>query len=219
VPPPLPEPKQPTPEKKQTEPQRDLIAEAIKKDAAKSEPKKSEQKSEPKKHDTKAEKKVEAKAEAKTPPRKEQPKFDPRKVEQLLDKRVPQRVAATGDVVNSNVGMGAPNASSNQLSLSEIDAFRRHLAKCWTPPPGATSARRVVVPITIWLTTDRTLDLERKSNPRVEMKATDPYSLAMIESAVRAIMKCQPYTMFSLPKYENWKELSIDFDPYEMLGG
>jgi colicin import membrane protein len=216
---PAPEPKPPTPEKKQTQPQRDLIAEAIAKDAAKSEPKKSEQKSEQKKPDPKPEKKVEAKAEAKTPPRKEQPKFDPRKIEQALDKRVPQRVAATGDVVNSNVGIGAPNASSNQLSLSEIDAFRRHLGKCWSPPPGATSDRRVVVPITIWLTTDRMLDPEKKLNPKVEMKASDPYSQAMIESAVRAIMKCQPYTMFSLPKYETWRELSIDFDPYEMFGG
>src|SRR5215470_12445662 len=41
----LPEEKPPTPEKKQSEPQRDPIAEAIKKDMAKPEPKKPEQKS------------------------------------------------------------------------------------------------------------------------------------------------------------------------------
>src|SRR3954454_7226672 len=97
----LPEPKPPTPEKKQSEPQRDLIAEAIKKDLAKPEPKKAEQKSEPKKAEVKPEKKVEPKAEPnktepKTLPKKDQPKFDPRQVEQLLDKRTPQRVAATG---------------------------------------------------------------------------------------------------------------------------
>jgi len=216
-----PEPKPPTPDKKQSEPQRDLIAEAIKKDLAKAEPKKAEQKSEQKKPDTKAEKKVEAKAEAKPAPKKEQPKFDPRNVAALLDKRTPQRLAATGDVVNSNVGIGAPNASSNQLSLSEIDAFRRHLRNCWNPPAGAPTTRRIVVPITIWLKEDRTLVAgnDRKPNPRVEMKASDPYSQAMIESAVRAIIACQPYTMFSLPKYDIWKELSIDFDPFEMFGG
>jgi hypothetical protein len=209
----LPEPKPPTPEKKQSEPQRDLIAEAIKKDAAKPEPKKAEQKSDQKKAEVKPEKKTEPKSEPKIPPKKEQPKFDPRKVEALLDKRTPQRVAATGDVVNSNVGMGAPNANSNELSLSEIDAFRRHLGKCWTAPPGAS--RRVVVPITIHLNTDRTLD----GDPIVEMKASDPYSLAMIESAVRAIKICQPYTMFSPQKYNVWKTLPIDFDPFEMFGG
>jgi colicin import membrane protein len=212
----LPEPKPPTPEKKQSEPQRDLIAEAIKKDLAKPEPKKAEQKSEPKKAEAKPEKKVEAKAEPKTPAKKEQPKFDPRQVEALLDKRTPQRVAATGDVINNNVGIGAPNASSNQLSLSEIDAFRRHLRNCWNPPAGApTNNKRIVVPITIRLKMDRTL----AAQPEVEMRASDPYSLAMIESARRAIIACQPYTMFSLPKYDIWKELSIDFDPVEMFGG
>jgi len=55
--------------------------------------------------------------------------------------------------------------------------------------------------------------------PEVEMKATDAASRAMIESTVRALIQCQPYTMFSLPKYEIWKELSIDFDPVEMFGG
>jgi outer membrane biosynthesis protein TonB len=218
--PPTPEKKQsePTPEKKQSEPQRDLIAEAIKKDAAKPEPKKSEQKSEQKKAEPKPEKKVEAKAEPKTepktPPKKDQPKFDPRNVAALLDKRTPQRLAATGDAVSSNVGIGAPDASSNQLSLSEIDAFRRHLGKCWNPPAGAPTNKRVVVPITIRLKMDRTL----AAQPEVEMRATDAYSLAMIESARRAIIACQPYMMFSLPKYETWKELSIDFDP-EMFGG
>jgi outer membrane biosynthesis protein TonB len=211
----LPEPKPPTPEKtpekKQSEPQRDLIAEAIKKDAAKPEPKKVEQKSEQKKAEAKPEKKV----EPKTPPKKDQPKFDPRQVEALLDKRTAQRLAATGDVVNSNVGIGAPNANSNQLSLSEIDAFRNHLRKCWNPPAGAPTNKRIVVPITIRLKMDRTL----AAQPEVEMRATDAYSLAMIESASRAIILCQPYTMFSLPKYENWKVLSIDFDPVEMFGG
>src|SRR5215467_4465989 len=75
---PPPEPTPPTPEKKQAEPQRDLIAEAIKKDLAKPEPKKAEQKSEPKKAEAKPEKKAEPKAEPKTPPKKDQPKFDPR---------------------------------------------------------------------------------------------------------------------------------------------
>jgi colicin import membrane protein len=207
--------KQPTPDKQKSEPQRDLIAEAIKKDLAKSEPKKAEQKSEQKKPDTKAEKKVEAKAEAKTPAKKAQPKFDPRKVEDLLNKQTPQRVAATGNVVNSAVGLGVPNANGKELSASELDAFRRHLRNCWTAPPGVDGNSKLVVPITIRLKMDRTLD----GNPIVEMRATDPYTRALIESALRAIIQCQPYTMFSLPRYDAWKELPIDFSPSDMFGG
>jgi colicin import membrane protein len=207
--------KQPTPDKKKSEPQRDLIAETIKKDLAKSEPKKAEQKSEQKKPDTKAEKKVEAKAEAKTPAKKEQPKFDPRKVEDLLNKQTPQRVAATGNAVNSAPGYGVPNANSNQLSASEMDAFVRHLGSCWRPPPGVDRNRRIEVWITIRLKMDRTLD----GDPIVEVKATDPYSRAMIESTVRAVLQCQPYTMFSLPRYEIWKEIPLNFDPFALFGG
>jgi outer membrane biosynthesis protein TonB len=210
----LPEPKPPTPEKKQAEPQRDLIAEAIKKDAAKPEPKKAEQKSEPKKAEVKPEKKVESKVEPKTPPKKEQPKLDPRQIQALLDKRTPQRLAATGDVVNSNVGIGAPTANSNQLALSEEDAFKNHLRKCWNAP-AMPETKRIVVPITIRLKMDRTF----AAPPQVEMRATDPYSRALIESAVRALNQCQPYTMFSLPRYDSWKELTVDFDPVEMFGG
>jgi outer membrane biosynthesis protein TonB len=208
-----PEPKPPTPEKpekKRSEPQDDAIAEAIKKDLAKSEPKKAEQR----RVEPKPEKKVEAKSEPKTPPKKDQPKFDPRKVEALLDKRTPQRVAATGDVVNSAVGLGAPEGTANQLSQSEIGAFLRHLKNCWSPPPGAIS-KRFLVPVTIRLKMDRTL----AAPPEVEMKAADPYSRAVIESTVRALIQCQPYTMFSLPRYELWKELPLNFDPFDMLGG
>src|SRR5262249_12758191 len=84
-PPPMPEPKPPAPaEKKESEPKRDLIAEAIKKDLAKQpEPKKSEQK----KAEAKADAKAESKAETKAPPKKDQPKFDPRNVEALLNKQ------------------------------------------------------------------------------------------------------------------------------------
>lgn len=200
LPAPMPEPRPPAPaEKKQSEPKRDPIADAIKKDLAK--------KPEPKKAD--------AKPKAKAPPKKEQPKFDPRKVEALLDKRTPQRVAATGDVVNQTLTVGARTGDAHTLSLSEIDAFRQKLKSCWAPPAGAPNADRISVPITIRLKPDRTL----AAAPEVETRASDPYTRAMVESAVRAIIQCQPYTMFSLSRYEMWKELPLDFDPAEMFGG
>src|SRR5262245_29446495 len=94
-------PKPPTPaEKKPPEPQRDLIAEAIKKDQATKKP-------EPKK--------VEAKAP--TPPKKDLPKFDPKRIQQaLLDKREPQRTVATGETLNSAPSLGAERGQDKQLS-------------------------------------------------------------------------------------------------------
>ena len=98
------EPKPPTPEKKQSEPQR-----------ASRRPSRRMRRLTERRNEVRA-KKAEVKPEesrprlSPRPPQKEQPKFDPRGSRALLDKRTPQRLAATGDMVNSNVGIGAPNA-------------------------------------------------------------------------------------------------------------
>lgn len=194
-------PKQDKPPEKK-EPQPDLIAEALKKDEAK----RPEQK------------KVEAKPkppQPKKPAQKPEQKFDAERIAALLDKRAPQRLAATGDALNHTLAFGARTGEAAQLSQSEIDAFREKLKSCWSPPAGAPNADRISVPITIRLKPDRTL----ASAPEVEMSAGDAYTRAMIDSAVRAIIECQPYTMFSPGRYEVWKEIPLDFDPVEMFRG
>ena len=41
----------------------------------------------------------------------------------------------------------------------------------------------------------------------------------MAESAKRAILTCQPFTMLRAEHYEQWKDIEITFDPREMFGG
>ena len=41
----------------------------------------------------------------------------------------------------------------------------------------------------------------------------------MAESAKRAILRCQPFTMLRAEHYEQWKDIEINFDPREMFGG
>lgn len=195
---------QPKPEKQpdRKEPHPDPIAEALKKDEAKrSEQKQAEAKPKP--------------PQPKKPAQKPEEKFDAERIAALLDKRAPQRVASTGDVLNHTLAFGARTGESAQLSQSEIDAFREKLKSCWSPPAGAPNANRISVPITIRLKRDRTL----ASAPEVEMSTRDAYTQAMIDSAVRAIIECQPYTMFSPAKYDVWKEIPLDFDPAEMFRG
>ncbi|HEX2653995.1 MAG TPA: protein TolA [Xanthobacteraceae bacterium] len=207
------EPKPKEPEKKEPEQKPDPVAEALKKEQQKKpEPKKEE----PKKEDAKKPepKKDEAKvAPPKKPePVKQQPKFDATRIATLLDKRDPQRHAATGDAINNALALGTTTSNAPQLSASEIDAFRSKLKSCWSPPVGSLTAEKVVVPITIRLKPDRTL----AGNPVVEISARDAYTQAVIDSAVRAIIECQPYTMFSQARYDLWKVLPIDFDSREM---
>src|SRR5262245_8507972 len=199
-PPPPPTPRPPAAaEKKQSEPKRDPIADAIKKDQAK-------------KPETK-------KAEAKTPapPKKqpEQPKFDPRKVEALLDKRTPQRVAAIGDVANGHVALGAPTGNAQQLSLSELDALRARLAQLWNPPAGASRPDELVVVIRMLLKPDGTL----AAPPGVISHGHTPMAIAARDSAVRAVLRGQPFDMLRPEHYEQWKDIEITFDPRDMIRG
>jgi colicin import membrane protein len=196
-PPPTPRPAAAA-EKKQSEPKRDLIADAIKKDQVKkSEPKKAEAKALPKKQ------------------QQEQPKFDPRKMAELLDKRTPQRVATAGDAVNETVSLGAPSGAAAQLSQSEIDALRARLAQLWNPPAGATNPDELVVTIRMKLKPDGTL----AGPPMVLTRGNSPLFMASRDSAARAVLRGQPFDMLRPEHYEQWKDIEITFDPRDMIRG
>ena len=197
APPPMPEPKPaPTSAPKQTQPKRDLIAETIKKDQ--------NRKSEPKKA-----------ASAPPAPKEDQPKFDPKQVAALLDKRTAQRTAAVGDVLNTTPALGAPSENSAQLSQSEIGALIDRLGKLWTPPAGASNPDQLVVLIRVKLKPDGTL----AAPPMVLTSGQNPLFVAARDSAVRAIFRGQPYDMLKPEHYDQWKDMEINFDPRQMLGG
>jgi outer membrane biosynthesis protein TonB len=202
-------------EKKPTEAKSDPIAEAIKKDETKKdEPKKDEVKTpDAKKPDPK---KAEAKPPApKKPDAKPQPKFDANKIAALLDKRQPQRLAATGDTLNQTLALGTRTGESPTLSQSELDALRARLKQCWNPPAGAPNSDKRRVPLIIRFNPNGTLS----APPEPESAPSDPFMQAMMDSAVRATIRCQPYTMLSPAKYDMWKEIEIDFSLDEMFGG
>lgn len=190
----------PKPEKTQ-EPKADPIADALKKDEQK-----------------KPEKKVEAKPPAPTPPKKPtppQPKFDAAKVAALLDKRDPQRYAATAASLNSTASLGAPKGNSPILSQSELDALRNRLKECWNPPVGALDAQRVYVVYRVIFNQDGTV----AHAPELVEASANAMGPAMAESAKRAILQCQPFTMLRPETYETWKDIEIMFDPRDMFRG
>jgi outer membrane biosynthesis protein TonB len=203
-PPPLPEAKpEPKPEKKE-EPRKDEIAEALKKDEAKK--KREEAKA-------KAEEAKKQKEEAKKRKEAEKPKFDPKQIAALLDKRAPQRQAATGQAVNQDPSLGYSNAPPAQLSQSEIDALRRRLSECWSPPVGAANAPNLRVVLRVLFKRDGSVS----APPALVAGSPSPYGPAMAESAKRAILSCQPFTMLRAENYELWKDIEITFDPRDMF--
>jgi colicin import membrane protein len=201
APPPVPPPRPNAPEAKVTaEPTPDLIAQAIKKEEAKKpEPKMASRVPVP----------------PRRPPQKQQPKFDPKKVEALLDKRVPQRLAATGDAINEQLALGAPRGSAVRLTQSELDALRARLAQLWNPPAGSRNPQELVVQVRMQLKPDGTL----AAPPRVLKSGNSAGFMAARDSAVRAVFRGQPFDMLRPEHYEQWKDIEITFDPREMIRG
>ena len=150
----------------------------------------------------------------KKPPPKPQPKFEPDKIAALLDKRDPQRVAAAGPELNP-ASLGAASGTAAQLSQSEIDALRARLRQCWNPPVGAADVQKLYVVFRVLFKRDGTL----LTNPVLVEAPPSQVGPVLAESAKRALLQCQPYTMLKPEHYDQWKDMQITFDPREMFGG
>jgi outer membrane biosynthesis protein TonB len=160
--------------------------------------------------------KQETKAEQPLPPKKpekKQPKFDASKIAALLDKRDPQRNAAAGAQLNSAPSLGAASGTAANLSQSEIDALRARLMALWNPPVGAQDADSVQITIRIRFKRDATLEI----GPQVLTSGSGVRFNAMRDSAVRAVLVGQPYTMLRPDHYDTWKEIDFTFDTKEMF--
>jgi hypothetical protein len=192
---------------KPPEPKLDQIADELKKEEAKKPPK--PQKKEPQfRPDQIAEqlKREETKKPA--------IRFDAHQVATLLDKRDPQRRLATAETLNGAVSLGAPNAHAAQLSQSELDALRARLIQCWSPPPGVSVDSKLYVVLRVVFKTDGSLARE----PGVVEDSASALGPALSESAKRALILCQPFTMLRPEHYDLWKDIEIKFNN-ELLGG
>lgn len=149
----------------------------------------------------------------KKPPLKQQPKFDADKIAALLDKRDAQRSAAAGDSYNVDPSLGRANGTASRLSQSEIDAFRRRITECWSPPVGMDGAQEVVVVFRVLFNPDGSV----KHGPDVIGGKPSAAGPVFAESAKRAILQCQPYTMLRKETYDNWKDMELAFRPSDMF--
>jgi colicin import membrane protein len=151
----------------------------------------------------------------KPPPPKPQPKFDASKIAALLDKREVTREASAGATLSNTPSLGAAKGEAAQLSQSEIDALRARLRQCWSPPVGAADAARMVVIYRVLFRRDGTIE----GAPALVQAPAVAQGPVLAESARRALLQCQPYTMLKPEHYDQWKDMQITFDPREMFGG
>jgi colicin import membrane protein len=174
----------------------DQIANLLKKDAAKDPPKREEAPPQPAREAT--------------------PKFNADQVAQLLDKREPQRQVATAQAINDAPTLGAAiGAQDARLSQSEIDALRARISSCWSPPPGIDANSRLYVVLRVLFKADGSM----VQAPTLVEGSASSLGPALAESAKRALLLCQPFTMLRPEHYDQWKDLELKFDPHELLGG
>ena len=174
---------EPKPEKK-PDPKVDPIAEAIKKEEKKPPPK--------------------PVAQAAKPPEPAKPKtertYDQSKIAALLDKRDPSRNAVTGETLNSNAALGLAHGKAADNSATWGSMFKQQVERCWKKPYGGIESQKPEAAFAIRLKRDGTLE----GMPVPEGTPGTPYLRVYQESALRAIIECQPY---KLPAafFEEWK--------------
>jgi len=149
-------------------------------------------------------------------PARDTPKFNADQVAQLLDKREPQRQVATAQSLNDSPTLGAAiGAQDAQLSQSEIDALRARISSCWSPPPGINANSKLYVVLRVLFKPDGSM----VQAPTLVEGSASALGPALAESAKRALLLCQPFTMLRREHYDQWKDLELKFDPHELLGG
>ena len=151
----------------------------------------------------------------KTPPaaKTKQRDFNPDQIAALLDRREPNQQRAAEEVATQGA-LGTRIGNAATLSQSEIDALRAQIQACWNPPVGAENAQDLVVRVRVQFRTDGTLSAE----PTLMNRGSSPYFQVAAESAMRAVRRCQPYTL-PAAKYDVWRDVEVTFDPRDMFGG
>ncbi len=164
-----------------------------------------------------------AKADAEAKARKQAEladKFNAGDIAKLLQsKEAPASSGNTGREVQRTASLGTATGSAQRLNPSQRDALmgllREQLHRCWQAPIAASSGGRPPVPsVRVRLNQDGTLAAE----PSVLNPSSDPTFRTVADSATRATRRCAPLRIPAQfqPYYQDWKELTVNFDPSEM---
>ena len=143
--------------------------------------------------------------------------FDPNNIAALIDKSK-EDFGETNKKTNKITQSQDSSMDFSKLTLSEEDALKAQIFGCWSIPLGLPYNENLLVRIKLKLKPDGTLiKTEILDHARMNMPGQGFFKV-LAESALSAIQLCQPLTV-PTSCYERWKELQLNFDAREMLGG
>lgn len=106
----------------------------------------------------------------------------------------------------------ATGRTAAALTLSEMDALRSQMQRCWNPPIGLANGEELIVEVQIRLAPDGSVvNIDRIGAQNVGRL----YDVAA-DAARRAVLQCQPYRL-PTSKYDAWKDVQVKFDPRDLF--
>ena len=143
--------------------------------------------------------------------------FDPNNIAALIDKskeETAEIVKTNNDVTQDQV----KNFENSKLTLSEEDALKAQIFGCWSIRLGLPYDENLLVRIKLKLKPDGSVTKTEILDHARMNKPGQGFYKVLAESALRAVRLCQPLRV-PASGYERWKELQLNFDAREMLGG
>tara|TARA_B100000408_G_scaffold33466_1_gene25110 strand:- start:1022 stop:1828 length:807 start_codon:yes stop_codon:yes gene_type:complete len=143
--------------------------------------------------------------------------FDPNSIAALIDKSK-EETAETNKKTNKITQDQDRSIDMTGLSLSEEDALKAQIFGCWSIPLGLPYNENLLVRIKLKLKPDGSVIRSEILDHARMNKPGQGFYKVLAESALRAIKLCQPLRV-PTTGYERWKDLQLNFDAREMLGG
>jgi len=149
-------------------------------------------------------------------PPKPRKNYDPNAIAKLIGQNKAVDPAPPG----AATPQGLPDQHAARMSPSLSAALDAWLTdaylNCWTPPPTMPEGERYVAQVRVDFNADGSL----AGPPALLNPPADPAWRAHSESALRAVLKCNPLHVPSqyAPYFEQWKTKTVHFDPQSALG-
>ena len=145
--------------------------------------------------------------------------FDLNKIAALIDKSK-EEMAETIKKTNKLTQSQDKNMNISGLTLSEEDALKAQIFGCWSIPLGLPYNESLLVKIKLKLKPDGTVTKTEILDHARMNKPGQAFYKVLAESALRALRNtdCIPLEV-PTTGYERWKDLQLNFDAREMLGG
>ena len=135
----------------------------------------------------------------------------------LIDKKK-EKLAETNQIVDKITQSNDNNMNYSKLTLSEEDALKAQIFTCWSVPIGLPFSEDLLVRVKLNLKPDGTVEkLEMLDHAKMNTPGQEKFR-TLADSVRRAIQLCNPLKV-PTSGYERWKNMILNFDARDMLGG